>query len=139
VIPLVRLGTRAATCATLRAMKRISRVVVVIAALAGIGVGAAGASGASSSSKCEAGFTESRSPSRLTVSGDTCANARKVASKAGAIAPAGCIKVLDRKGRLGFRKPCVQRSYRCTAVGTDANRALKVTCTRGSKVIRFTY
>lgn len=119
-------------------MKRISGVVVLIAALAGIAVGAAGASGASAA-KCQAGFTESRSPSRLTVSGDTCANARKVAEKAGGIAPAGCIKVLDRKGRLGFRKPCVQRSYRCTAIGTDKNRALSVTCRRGSKVIRFTY
>lgn len=137
MIPLIRLGTVTTTCATLEAMKRISGVVVLVAALAGIAVGAAGASGASS--KCQAGFTESRSPSRLTVSGDTCANARKVAEKAGGIAPQGCIKVLDRKGRLGFRKPCVQRNYRCTAVGVDKSRALHVTCRRGSRVIRFSY
>jgi hypothetical protein len=137
VIPLIRLGTITSTCATLVAMKRISGFAVLVAALAGIAAGASGASGASS--KCQAGFTESRSPAQLTVSGDTCANARKVAERAGAIAPAGCIKVLDRKGRLGFRKPCVQRSYRCTAVGVAKSRALRVTCVRGSRVIRFTY
>jgi hypothetical protein len=118
-------------------MRRISGVVVVVAALAGIGVGATGAGGASS--RCTAGFTESRSPAQIRVLGDTCANARKVAERAGAIAPAGCVKVLDRKGRLGFRKPCVQLGYRCTAVGVSKSRALHVTCTRGSRQIRFTY
>jgi hypothetical protein len=118
-------------------MKRISGIVVLMAALAGIAVGASGASGAST--KCQAGFTESRSPSQLTVSGDTCANARQVAEHAGAIAPAGCIKVLDRKGHLGFRKPCVQRRYSCTAAQLYKGRALRVTCKRGSRQIRFTY
>jgi hypothetical protein len=118
-------------------MKRISGIVVLVAALAGIAVGASAASGAPS--KCVAGFTESRSPSQLTVSGDTCVNARKVADHAGAIAPAGCIKVLDRKGHLGFRKPCVQRRYSCTAVQVNKRRALRVTCKRGSRLIRFTY
>lgn len=119
-------------------MKRISGIVVLVAALAGIAVGASVASGASSS-KCVAGFTESRSPSQLTVSGDTCVNARKVADHAGAIAPAGCIKVLDRKGHIGFRKPCVQRRYSCTAVQVNQRRALRVTCKRGSRQIRFMY
>jgi hypothetical protein len=119
------------------AMMRISGVVVVVAALAGIGVGAAGASGASS--QCAAGFTESRSPAQIRVSGDTCANARKVAERVGAIVPTGCIKLLDKKGRLGFSKPCVRRSYRCTAVGVSKNRGLHVTCTRGSRQIRFSY
>jgi hypothetical protein len=118
-------------------MRRISGVVVVVAALAGIGVGATGASGASS--LCPAGFTEARSPTQIRVTKDTCANARKVAERAGAIAPAGCVKVLDKKGRLGFRKPCMALSYRCTAVGVAKNRALHVTCTRGSRQIRFTY
>jgi hypothetical protein len=124
-------------CATLRAMKRISGIVVTIAAVAGMTFGAAGASGAST--RCQAGFTESRSPAQLTVSGDTCANARKVADRAGAIAPNGCIKVLDRKGHLGFRKPCVQRGYSCTATKVNQRRGLRVTCRRGSKQIRFTY
>ena len=92
-----------------------------------------------SSTRCQAGFTESRSPAQLTVSGDTCANARHVADRAGAIAPAGCIKVLDRKGHLGFRKPCVQRRYSCAAVQFNKRRALRVTCKRGSRQIRFTY
>jgi hypothetical protein len=118
-------------------MKRISGVVVLVAALAGIAVGASGASGAST--KCQAGFTESRSAAQLTVSGDTCANARKVAERAGAKAPIGCVKLLDRKGHIGFRKPCVQRRYSCTAVQTNKRRALRVTCTRGSRQIRFTY
>jgi hypothetical protein len=118
-------------------MKRISGIVVLVAALAGLGVGASGAN--AKSAKCQAGFTESRSPAQLTVSGDTCANARKVADRAGAIAPAGCIKVLDRKGHLGFRKPCVQLGYSCAAVKVNQRRALRVTCTRGARRIRFTY
>jgi hypothetical protein len=118
-------------------MKRISGVVVLVAALAGLAVGASGASGASS--KCQAGFTESRSPSQLTVSGDTCANARKVAERAGAGAPVGCIKLLDRKGHLGFRKPCVQLRYTCSAVQLNKRRALRVACTRGARQIRFIY
>jgi hypothetical protein len=118
-------------------MKRISGVVVLVAALAGTAIGASGASGAAS--RCQAGFTESRSPAQLTVSGDTCANARQVADRAGAIAPKGCIKVLDRKGHLGFRKPCVQRRYRCAAVQVNERRALRVTCKRGSRQVRFTY
>jgi hypothetical protein len=124
-------------CASLKAMKRISGIVVLVAALAQIAVGASGASGASS--RCQAGFTESRSPAQLTVSGDTCANARQVADRAGAIAPVGCIKVLDRKGHLGFRKPCVQRRYSCAAVQFNKRRALRVTCKRGSRQIHFTY
>ena len=111
---------------------------MLVAALAGIALGASGASGASST-RCQAGFTESRSPSQLTVSGDTCANARKVAERAGAIAPTGCIKVLDRKGRLGFRRPCVQRGYSCAAVTFNKGRALRVTCSRGSRRVRFAY
>jgi hypothetical protein len=118
-------------------MKRISGIVVLVAALAGLAVGAAGAGAAPA--RCQAGFTESRSPAQLTVSGDTCFNARQVADRAGAIAPVGCIKVLDRKGRLGFRKPCVQRRYSCTAVQFNKRRALRVTCKRGSRLIRFTY
>ncbi len=119
-------------------MQRISGIVVLVAALAAFAVGASGASGASST-KCQAGFTESRSPAQLTVSGDTCANARRVAGHAGAIAPVGCIKVLDRKGHLGFRNPCVQRRYSCSAVQFNKHRALRVTCKRGSRQIRFTY
>jgi hypothetical protein len=118
-------------------MKRITGIVVLVAALAGIAVGASAASGAPS--RCQAGFTESRSPAQLTVSGDTCANARKVADRAGAIAPVGCIKVLDRKGHIGFRKPCVQRGYSCAAVQVNKRRALRVTCKRGPRQIRFTY
>ncbi|HEV7494028.1 hypothetical protein [Baekduia sp.] len=118
-------------------MKRISGVVVVMVALAGLAVGASGASG--KSSKCQAGFTESRSPAQLTVSGDTCANARKVAERAGAKAPVGCIKLLDRKGHIGFRKPCFQLGYSCAAVQRNQRRALRVTCTRGARQIRFTY
>jgi hypothetical protein len=124
-------------CATLRAMKRISGIVVLIAALAGLAVGASGAG--AKSTKCQAGFTESRSPAQLTVLGDTCANARKVANRTGAIAPAGCIKVLDRKGHLGFRKPCLQLGYSCAAVTVNKRRSLRVTCTRGARRIRFTY
>ncbi len=119
-------------------MKRISGIVVLVAALAGFAVGASGASGASST-RCQAGFTESRSPAQLTVSGDTCFNARQVADRAGEIDPAGCIKVLDRKGHLGFRKPCLQRRYSCTAVQFNKRRALRVTCKRGSRQVRFTY
>jgi hypothetical protein len=118
-------------------MKRISGIVVLAAALGGLAAGASGASGAPS--RCQAGFTESRSPAQLTVSGDTCANARLVADRAGAIAPAGCIKVLDRKGHISFRKPCVQRRYSCAAVQFNKRRALRVTCKRGSRQIRFTY
>jgi hypothetical protein len=118
-------------------MKRISGVVVLVAALMGLAVGASGASG--KSSPCQAGFTESRSAAQLTVSGDTCANAREVAERAAAKAPVGCIKLLDRKGHLGFRKPCVQLGYSCAAVTVNKRRALHVTCTRGSRRIRFTY
>lgn len=125
-------------CASLKAMKRISGIVVLVAALAGIAVGASGASGASPKT-CLAGFTESRGPSQLTVSGDTCANARQVSERAAAIAPAGCIKVLNRKGHLGFRKPCVQRRYSCAAVQINKRRTLRVTCKRGSRQIRFMY
>jgi hypothetical protein len=119
-------------------MKRISGVVVVLAASA---AGAFGATGVSSaSSRCQAGFTESRSATDIRVTGDTCANARKVAEAASAVAPIGCIKVLDRKtGRLGFRTPCVVRGYRCTAVGVRKNRTLHVTCTRPSRQVRFSY
>lgn len=124
-------------CASLKAMKRISGIVVLMAALAGIVVGPSAASGAST--RCQAGFTESRSASQLTVTGDTCANARRVAERAGAIAPVGCIKVLDRKGHIGFRKPCVQRGYTCTAVQVNKRRALRVTCKRGARLIRFAY
>jgi hypothetical protein len=124
-------------CASLKAMKRISGIVVLVAALAGIVASASGASDASS--KCQAGFTESRSPAQLTVLGDTCANARLVAARAGAIAPAGCIKVLDRKGHLGFRKPCMQRRYSCTAVQFNKRRALRVICRRDARQVRFTY
>ena len=118
-------------------MKRISGIVVLTAALAGFAVGAGGASGAST--RCQAGFTESRSAAQLTVLGDTCANARQVADRAGAIAPTGCIKVLDRKGHLGFRKPCMQRRYSCTAVPFNKRRALRVTCKRDARQVRFTY
>jgi len=124
-------------CASLKAMKRISGIVVLVAALAGIAVGATSASGASS--KCQTGFTESRGPAGLTVSGDTCANARHVAERVGAIGSAGCIKVLDRNGHIGFRKPCVQRRYRCTAVQFNKRRSLRVTCKRDVRQIRFTY
>ena len=119
-------------------MKRISGVVVLVAALAGFTAGASGASGASSKT-CQSGFTESRGPSQLTVTGDTCANARQVSERAAAIAPAGCIKVLNRKGHLGFRKPCVQRRYSCSAVQINKRRTLRVTCKRGSRQIRFMY
>jgi hypothetical protein len=118
-------------------MKRISGIVVLIAALAGIAVGASGASGASSN--CQMGFTESRGPSGLTVSGDTCTNARHVAQRAGATGSSGCIKLLDRDGHIAFRKPCVQRRYRCTAVQFNKRRSLRVTCKRDARQIRFNY
>jgi hypothetical protein len=120
-------------------MKQISGLVVMVLALAGLALGAAGASGASAK-KCATGFSESRSAAQLTVSGDTCANARHVADKAGAVAPLGCIKITNKKtGRLGFRKPCVQAGYRCTAGGVRKNLTLHVTCTRPGRVVRFTY
>ncbi|MCW2993802.1 MAG: hypothetical protein JWQ18_1297 [Conexibacter sp.] len=121
-------------------MKRISGMVVMVLALAGLALGVAGASGASRTKQCAASFTESRSAAQLTVSGDTCANARHVADKAGAVAPLGCIKLVDKKtGRLGFRKPCAQAGYRCTAVGVRKSLTLHVTCTRPGRVVRFTY
>jgi hypothetical protein len=107
----------------------------------GIGVAAAAvvvlhAPGASAR-QCAAGFTESRSPSGLTVTGDTCANGRKVALRTAAVVPTGCIKTKGRK--LTFRAPCVRLGYRCTAASLLAGKSLRVTCTRGAKRIRFAY
>jgi hypothetical protein len=119
-------------------MKSVLGVLVVVGVAGALGAGAAGASGAGATS-CTAGFTESRTASELTVSGDTCAMARKVAQRAVAIPPKGCLKVLDHKGHLGFRRPCAVLSYTCRAVTTNKRRALKVTCTRGSRQIRFRY
>ncbi|HWH94313.1 MAG TPA: hypothetical protein VNT03_10670 [Baekduia sp.] len=117
-------------------MKRIGMIAAVLGVVGAMSAGTAGASG---SKPCTAGFTESRSASQLTVSGDTCANARKVARRVLAIVPTGCLKILDHQGRVGFRKPCVKLSYTCTAVSVDSRRALKVSCTRGSRQIRFRY
>lgn len=101
-------------------------------------MGAAGAAGAGSKS-CTGGFTEGKGAWGITVRGDTCATARKVAEHTVGRAPAGCLKVLDRKGRIGFKKPCVQFSYTCTATSTNQRRGLKVACTRGSRTIKFRY
>jgi hypothetical protein len=119
-------------------MKNVVRIVAVVAVAGALGAGAAGASGAGAKS-CTAGFTEGRTASQLTVSGDTCARARAVAQRAVAIPPKGCLKVLDHKGHLGFRRPCKVLSYTCRAVTTNQRRALRVTCTRGSRQIRFRY
>jgi len=119
-------------------MKRVLGILAVVVVAGAMGAGATGASGAAAKS-CTSGFTEGRSASRLTVSGDTCATARKVALRTLAIAPKGCLKVVDHKGHITFRRPCVQLSYSCSAVTTDQRRALKVTCTRGSRQIRFRY
>ena len=122
-------------------MKRVLGILAVVGVAGAMGAGATGASGASGAGakSCTSGFTEGRSASRLTVSGDTCAAARKVALRTLAIAPKGCLKVVDHKGHITFRRPCVQLSYSCSAVTTDHRRALKVTCTRGSRQIRFRY
>jgi hypothetical protein len=121
-------------------MKNVVRVVAVVGALGALGAGASGAAGAGAKVKsCTAGFTEGRAPSQLTVSGDTCAKARQVAGRVVAVGSAGCLKVLDHKGHLGFRKPCVRLSYHCTAITYNKRRSLKVACTRGSRQIRFRY
>jgi hypothetical protein len=125
------------SCATLVEMKWIGGVVAVVGVVGVLGAGTAGASGKLS---CASGFTESRGASQITVSGDSCANARAVAERTVAVAPAGCVKVVSRtKGTLSFRKPCTQLSYKCTAVTTNQRRALKVTCVRGARQIRFRY
>jgi hypothetical protein len=121
-------------------MKNVVRVVAVVGVAGVLGAGASGASGAGAKAKsCTAGFTEGRTASQLTVTGDTCTKARQVANRVVGIGSAGCLKVLDHHGHLGFRKPCVRLSYSCTAVTYNSRRALKVTCTRGSRQIRFRY
>ena len=112
--------------------------IAVVAVVGGLGIGASGAAGAGATS-CTSGFTEARTASQLSVSGTSCATGRKVAERAVGIVPRGCVKVLDRKGHIGFRRPCVQLSYKCTAVSTNQRRALKVTCKRGARTIRFHY
>ena len=121
-------------------MKNVVRVVAVVGVVGALGAGAGGASGAGTKAKsCTAAFTEGRTASQLKVTGDTCAKARAVANRVLAVGTAGCLKVLDHKGHLGFRKPCVRLSYSCTAVTYNNRRSLKVACTRGSRQIRFRY
>jgi hypothetical protein len=120
-------------------MRNVFAVVAAMGAIGVVGAGPGIASGAGSKS-CQAGFTESRSATQLRVSGDTCANARKVSGQAVGIAPRGCLKVTNRtKGQVAFKKPCVQLSYTCRATTFNQRRSLKVTCTRGSRQIRFQY
>jgi hypothetical protein len=121
-------------------MKNVVAVVAMAGALGALGASAGGAAGAATKAKsCTAGFTEGRTASQLTVSGDTCAKARAVANRVVAVGSAGCLKVLDHQGHLSFRKPCVRLSYSCKAVTYNSRRSLKVTCTRGSRQIRFRY
>jgi hypothetical protein len=121
-------------------MKNLVRVVAVVGVAGALGAGPSGASGAGAKAKsCTSRFNEGRTASQLTVSGDTCAKARAVAQRVVAVGSAGCLRVLDHNGHLGFRKPCVRLSYSCTAVSYNSRRSLKVTCRRGSRQIRFRY
>jgi hypothetical protein len=124
-------------------MKNVVRVVAVVAVSGVLEAGASGASGAGAhaakTKTCNAQFTEGRGASRLTVTNDTCAKARAVANRVLAIGPAGCLKVLDHKGHLAFRKPCVRLSYHCSATTYNNRKSLRVVCTRGSRQIRFRY
>jgi hypothetical protein len=120
-------------------MKSLLGVLAITSALGVPAVVAGGASGAGAKS-CQSGFTESRSATNLTVSGDTCGNARRVAERTVGIAPTGCVKVTSRKkGTITFKRPCVRYSYRCRATSFNNRRSLKVTCTSGSRQIRFRY
>src|SRR4051794_34489779 len=97
---------------------------VGVLALAG-GVGSAGASG-SASKACPASFTETRSASELSIQGGTCSTAQAVATRVTAVAPSGCIKRLDRKGRIALKRPCVQLGYTCSAVVKNGHKTLRV-------------
>jgi hypothetical protein len=117
-------------------MRRISAAVTALGALVlALGAGATSAQ----AGRCDAAFTESRAPSQLSVRGDTCANARRVASRVAQVAPAGCIKASNSSRQLTFRTPCVRSKYTCRSAKLQSGRSLRVTCTRGARSIRFLY
>lgn len=97
----------------------------------------AGAGGAQAAN-CTAPFTESRAPVALVATGEKCAIARKVATRVAAVAPSGCIVTSKGSRSVKLRTPCVRLGYSCRAT-TLKHDKLRVTCTRATKQIRFTY
>jgi hypothetical protein len=96
------------------------------------------AGGAAQAAGCQTAFTETRGPSALVATGDSCANARKVSTRVSLAAPAGCVLATTNSRSAHLRKPCVRLGYTCTAVATKRD-TLRVTCTRDARRIRFTY
>jgi hypothetical protein len=119
-------------------MRHLVGIWVALAVMAGLFAAAATPRASAAAKQCQAGFTESRAPVALVVSGDTCANGRKVALRVAGAAPSGCIKA-GTSGRLSFRRPCTRLRYTCSAVSRSAGKSLRVLCSRGSRSIRFTY
>ena len=108
------------------------------AAVASVTFAAAGAGGAQARS-CTATFSETRAPTTLSATGETCANARKVATRVGGLAPSGCIVLTKgRRQRVKFRSPCVRLNYTCRATALKDGQ-LRVACSRGARRIRFIY
>jgi hypothetical protein len=110
-----------------------------VALTAAAGLFAATAAPGASAKQCQAGFTEARAPQALEVTGDTCAKGRKVAFAVAAAVPSGCVKASNASRKLTFRMPCRRLGYSCTAAHLSGGTALRVTCTRGAKRVRFRY
>jgi hypothetical protein len=124
-------------------MKRLPSVIVLVLVLAVGALGATAASGApahaAKAKECRAPFTEARSAHQLRVTNLSCAKAQAVAQRVASRPPSGCVKFTDKKGHLTLVKPCSKLGYRCTGRAIAQRLALSVTCTSGSRVVRFQY
>jgi hypothetical protein len=128
-------------------MRRLPGLLVLVTALAIPAVGAhaeppgpaATAHTAAKPKNCRTPFTESRTAQLIRVSGVGCPTGVKVAVTVAAEAPGGCVKSVDKKGRVTFVASCTRRGYRCTSRPIIGGKVLNVTCRRGAKTVRFQY
>lgn len=79
-------------------------------------------------------------PTRIRATGESCAEAKRVANVVGKVAQApfnGCVSL--HSARIRLIKPCVRRTYSCRTIkriGFEGN-GIRISCARGSRTVKF--
>jgi hypothetical protein len=77
-------------------------------------------------------------PTGITVQGDTCRAARKLANKVMKVDQApwnGCVATTGLQIRL--TSPCVRYRYRCRVIKRLEHDAVRISCRRGQRVVKW--
>jgi hypothetical protein len=114
-------------------------VAAAVAASAALGWPAAGQA-AASTRDCGEIVSEGWYPYDITVRGDTCRAARRLADKVSKTTDApwrGCMTLDVENDRARMEQPCVKYRYRCRVLRRGSEE-VRFECRRGTRVVRWT-